>query len=160
MGKQRGDIPRVTDASWHCSKVWEAWLGPGGVVAQVPQGLSKEKAVMTGGREVLGLQRWGSRACRKVGAMLLWGFMSQKCTPGDGHLATLRLPTPSSFLQHPAKLGRPCTSHSLGDQRSAAAGQGQHDRWRGTRVPQAHSSGYACARCCFLKCQQCPVIIS
>lgn len=78
-----GDVPRVADVSWHC-KVSEARMGPAGEVAQVMQRVSKEKAAMTCGREVVGLQHRGSRACCKMGArqLLPHGSASQRCTLG------------------------------------------------------------------------------
>lgn len=122
-----GDISRVTDISWHCSKVSEARIYPRGVVAWVTQRVSKEKAVMTHGKGSLGVATLGLSCLSQDGydGTAPAGPHEPEVHLGDGHLASFWFPTPSS-LQHPARLERPCRSHSLKDPTSTTAGQRQH----------------------------------
>lgn len=133
-----GDVPRVADVSWHC-KVSEARMGPAGEVAQVMQRVSKEKAAMTcGSRGVAasGLPCLLQDGCKA--AAPAWLREPEMHPGGTVTLPPSGFPPPQASLS--TQLERPCTNRSLGGWRSTTAGQRQHDRWRGARIPQAYSS--------------------
>ena len=93
-----GDVPRVTDLSWHFSKVSEGSMGPGEAVAQDPKGQQGEGSDDPWqGR--LGLAASGLQCLLQEGcdaAASSW-LCEQKCTLGMVTLPPSGFPPPPSW---------------------------------------------------------------